>query len=180
VFRKPAGADSLSIPRAAPVQVAEIAGPWQVTFQPERGSPAETRMAKLTPLNENAEPGIRYVSGIATYSARFNTPRLWKQGQPLWLDLGQVGELAEVLVNGQPAGAAWHAPFRIDIGKQAHWGRNRLEVRVANLWVNRLIGDAQTGAQKTTWTAMPSYRADAPLRKSGLIGPVLLLGQPGK
>ena len=180
VFRKPAGADSLAITKTAPVTLGQIDGPWQVTFQPGHGAPAATSMAKLAPLNENAEPGIKYFSGIATYSARFMTPRLWKQGQPLWLDLGQVGELAEVSVNGQPAGAAWHAPFRIDIGKQAHWGRNRLEVRVANLWVNRLIGDAQPGAVKTTWTAMPSYRADAPLRKSGLIGPVQLLGEAGK
>jgi len=180
MFRKPAGADSLAITKAAPVALGAIEGPWQVTFQPGRGAPAVTSMAKLAPLNENAEPGIKYFSGVATYSARFMTPRLWKQGQPLWLDLGQVGELAEVSVNGQPSGAAWHAPFRIDIGKQAHWGRNRLEVRVANLWVNRLIGDAQPGASKTTWTAMPSYRADAPLRKSGLIGPVQLLGEAGK
>ena len=180
VFRKPAEADAMAIEQLAPVQVAELDGPWQVTFQPGRGAPAATTMAKLAPLNENAEPGIKYFSGIATYSTRFLTPRLWKQGQPLWLDLGQVGELAEVSVNGQPAGAAWHAPFRIDISKAAHWGRNRLEVRVANLWVNRLIGDAQAGAQKTTWTAMPSYRADAPLRKSGLLGPVQLLGQPIK
>jgi (4-O-methyl)-D-glucuronate---lignin esterase len=48
-------------------------------------------------------------------------------------------------------------------------------VRVADLWVNRLIGDAQPGADKTTYTPMPTYRADAPLRPSGLIGPVTLL-----
>jgi hypothetical protein len=48
---------------------------------------------------------------------------------------------------------------------------------VANLWVNRLIGDQQPGAAKVTWTALPTYRVDAPLRPSGLIGPVTLLGQ---
>jgi hypothetical protein len=53
---------------------------------------------------------------------------------------------------------------------------NRLEIKVANLWVNRLIGDAQPGANKITYTAMPTYRADAPLRPSGLIGPVELFG----
>ncbi len=184
VFRKPALADAMAITQLAPVQMAEVEGPWQVSFQPGRGAPAATSMARLTPLNENTEAGIKYFSGIATYSTRFLTPRLWIQGQPLWLDLGEVGDLAEVMVNGQPAGSAWHAPFRIDIGKVAHWGRNRLEVRVANLWVNRLIGDAQSpatpGAQKITWTAMPSYRADAPLRKSGLIGPVKLLSQAGR
>ena len=100
-----------------------------------------------------------------------------QSSQPLWLDLGEVRELAEVRVNGSPAGAVWHAPYRLDIGGVARPGRNRLEVRVANLWVNRLIGDAQPGATKITWTALPSYRADAPLRRSGLIGPVRLLGQ---
>ena len=53
-------------------------------------------------------------------------------------------------------------------------GANTIEVKVANLWVNRLVGDAQPGAKPITWTAMPTYRADAPLRPSGLIGPVKL------
>ena len=85
--------------------------------------------------------------------------------------------MAEVLVNGKPAGFAWHAPYRVSIGGPLRKGKNRVEVRVANLWVNRLIGDAQPGALKIAWTAMPAYRADAPLRRSGLIGPVLLLGR---
>jgi hypothetical protein len=53
-------------------------------------------------------------------------------------------------------------------------GANHLEVRVANLWVNRLIGDAQPGAQKFTFTTLPTYQASAPLRPAGLIGPVTL------
>lgn len=68
-------------------------------------------------------------------------------------------------------------PRRVHIGSQAKKGRNKLEIRVVNLWVNRLVGDAQPGAEKITWTALPTYRADAPLRPSGLIGPVQLLGQ---
>jgi len=84
--------------------------------------------------------------------------------------------LAQVSVNGVDVGTAWHAPYRIDIGRALHSGRNRLEIRVANTWVNRLVGDAQPGAQHpVTWTATPTYRADAPLRPSGLIGPVRLL-----
>jgi hypothetical protein len=59
-------------------------------------------------------------------------------------------------------------------------GNNHVEIRVANLWINRLIGDAKLGAdkaaQKVTFTALPTYRADAPLRESGLIGPVVLEG----
>ncbi|WP_341769306.1 glycosylhydrolase-like jelly roll fold domain-containing protein, partial [Enterobacter hormaechei] len=84
--------------------------------------------------------------------------------------------LAQVSVNGVNTGTAWHAPYRVDIGAATRPGRNRLAIRVANLWVNRMIGDAQPGATKITWTASPTYRADAKLRPSGLIGPVTLSG----
>ena len=99
-------------------------------------------------------------------------------GRALLLDLGEAREVAEVLVNGKHAGYAWHAPYTVDIGELARKGPNRLEVRVANLWVNRLVGDAQPGVtEKITWTALSAYRPDAPLRRSGLIGPVRLLGE---
>ena len=182
MFRKAAAAPALIVPAAAPRMLAALDGPWTVRFQEGRGAPASVSLAALAPLNENADAGIRYFSGIATYTRDFSAPRGWKPGQPLWLDLGEAREVAEVVVNGQPAGFAWHAPYRVNIGAAARRGRNTLEVRVANLWVNRLVGDAQPGAQKITWTALPTYRADAPLRKSGLIGPVSLLGEarPGR
>ncbi len=177
VFRKPAAADAMAIKKLEPVALASLAGPWQVTFQPGRGAPATATLSSLTPLNENADPGIKYFSGEATYTMDFNTPRGWKPGQPLWLDLGEAREVAEVSVNGKVAGSAWHAPYRVDIGVVTKRGNNQLSIRVANLWVNRLIGDAQPGVtKKITFTAMPTYRADAPLRPSGLIGPVQIMG----
>jgi len=60
------------------------------------------------------------------------------------------------------------------IGAAATSGRNTIEVRVANLWVNRLIGDKQPGATPVAFVAIPTYKPDAPLRPSGLIGPVTL------
>jgi hypothetical protein len=177
VFRKPAAAPSLAIKKLAPVEVGRVEGPWQVAFQAERGAPATATFASLAPLDENADPAIKYFSGIATYTNAFTTPKGWTRGQPLWLDLGEAKEVAEVTVDGQLAGYAWHAPYRVDIGAVARPGRNTLQIRVANLWVNRLIGDQQPGATKVTWTALPTYTAKAPLRRSGLIGPVRLLGQ---
>jgi hypothetical protein len=177
VFRKPAVADALAIKKLVPSTLATLEGPWNVSFQSGRGAPASATFQSLAPLNENPEPGIKYFSGIATYSREFTTPKGWKRGQPLWIDLGEAREIAEVRVNGKLAGSAWHAPYRVDIGEFAKPGRNTLEVRVANLWVNRLIGDAQPGAEKVTWTALPTYKKDAPLRPSGLIGPVRLMGQ---
>ncbi len=160
----------------APTEIARVAGPWAVTFQPGRGAPAQASFADLSPLDQNKDPAIRYFSGIATYTSSFQTPRGWKPGQPLWLDLGDAREIAEVAVNGTVAGSVWHTPYRVDIAAVAKPGRNTLVVRVANLWVNRLIGDRQPGAAKITWTALPTYLPTAPLRPSGLIGPVTLLG----
>ncbi|MET0364414.1 MAG: glycosyl hydrolase [Sphingobium sp.] len=177
VFRKAAPADALAIKKLDPVSLGRIEGPWTVRFQPGRGAPDSATLDMLKPLNENTDPGIKYFSGMATYAHDFDAPKGWKTGQPLWIDLGDVREIAEVSVNGKVAGTAWHAPYRVDIGAVAKPGRNRIEVKVANLWINRLIGDRQPGARKVTWTALPTYRADAPLKPSGLIGPVELLGQ---
>ena len=88
------------------------------------------------------------------------------------LDLGNVRELAEVSVNGRSLGIAWHPPYKVDMTSAVRSGTNTLEVKVTNLWVNRLIGDQQPGATKYTFTVMPTYKADAPLRSSGLLGPV--------
>ncbi|QGP79433.1 glycosylhydrolase-like jelly roll fold domain-containing protein [Sphingobium sp. CAP-1] len=91
------------------------------------------------------------------------------------VDLGQVGDVAAVMVNGEDLGTVWKAPFQVEIGKAVRNGANSLEVRVATTWVNRLIGDAQLGAVKTSFTTFPTYRPDAPLRLSGLRGPVTLI-----
>ena len=91
------------------------------------------------------------------------------------LDLGDVRELADVVVNKQPIATVWRPPYRVDITKALAAGNNTIGVRVTNLWVNRLIGDAQPGADKVTFTVSPPYTAGAPLRPSGLLGPVRLV-----
>ncbi|MCX7675864.1 MAG: glycosyl hydrolase, partial [Alteraurantiacibacter sp.] len=174
VFRKPVTAPALTVTPPTPAAAADLSGPWTVAFQPGRGAPAAITLDRLVSLDQHADPGVKYFSGEATYSRDFTPPKGWKPGQPLWLNLGEAREVAEVRVNGQHAGWAWRAPYRVDLSSVTRKGRNRLEIRVANLWVNRLIGDRQPGAQKVTWTAMPTYLPDAPLRPSGLIGPVTL------
>ncbi|NBC36503.1 glycoside hydrolase [Novosphingobium sp. FSY-8] len=181
VFRKPATADSLMVKKLAPATIATVDGAWTVAFQPGRGAPASAVLPALKPLNEHAEAGIKYFSGLATYSREVSAPKGYKAGAPLWLDLGRVGEMAQVLVNGVSVGTVWHAPYRVDVSRAMRPGKNRIEVQVANLWVNRLIGDAQPdmqkpGAQKITFTAMPTYKPDAPLVPAGLIGPVTFMG----
>ena len=97
------------------------------------------------------------------------------KGTRLWLDLGDVKNLAEVTVNGKALGIVWKTPFRVDVTSALKPGANTLEIKVTNLWVNRLIGDQQPGvAKKYTYTTQQFYQADSPLLPSGLLGPVVI------
>jgi len=67
----------------------------------------------------------------------------------------------------------WRTPLRVDATSALKPGANTLDVKVVNLWVNRIVGDLQPDqAKKYTYTAQQYYRADSPLLPSGLIGPV--------
>lgn len=156
---------------AAAKTVTTLNGPWRIAFQPDRGAPAEVTQTALQSWSASKIPGVRYFSGTGSYTTSFNLPKV-TPGARLWLDLGDVRELASVSLNGKDLGIVWTPPFRLDITGAAKPGRNVLAVKVTNLWVNRLIGDAQAGAHPYTFTTIPTYRADAPLRESGLLGPV--------
>ncbi len=173
VFREPAVIETRSVAAFTPKVVARIDGAWTVDFPAGLGAPASIRLDRLQSLSDHALPGVRYFSGVSTWRTNFAAPK--RRADKLWLDLGQVGDVAEVFINGQRAGITWFAPDRVEISRLIVPGQNRLEVRVANKWVNRLIGDKQPGAEKVTFTAAPTYRADAPLRPAGLIGPVSIL-----
>ena len=99
---------------------------------------------KLISWPDSKDKGIKYFSGTATYRKTINIPaERFGENRSLLLDLGSVKEIAEVRLNGQDLGILWKAPFRVDITKAAKPGDNELEVRVTNLWPNRLIGDEQ-------------------------------------
>lgn len=90
----------------------------------------------------------------------------------MWIDLGDVKNLAEVSVNGKPLGIVWHAPYRVNVTSALKSGSNEIVVKVTNAWVNRLIGDEQPGATKITFADVKPYKANSPLLPSGLLGPV--------
>jgi hypothetical protein len=135
---------------STPVQVSglgkpvEITGPWRVSFPPNLGAPAEITMPKLLSLHRHSETGVKYFSGTATYTKRFSIPAdATADGKRLFLDLGRVEVIAEVRLNGKAIGNVWKFPYRLDITDAVRSGDNDLEIRVTNLWPNRLIGDEQ-------------------------------------
>ena len=128
--------------RDVPAPIA-FNGPWQVKFPAGWGAPAEAQM-EAGSWTANKDAGIRYFSGTGLYARDFDVPKDRLGSNRIhYLDLGKVKNLAEVTLNGQPAGILWKPPFRLDVTRLLKPGHNRLEIKVTNLWVNRMVGDEQ-------------------------------------
>jgi hypothetical protein len=167
---------ALAAQHAPPVELMKIQGPWQVRFQSGRGAPEHSTFAQLRDLSAFEDAGIRYFSGTASYSTTISlTAQAAQPHGKRTLDLGEVHELAMVFLDGRLLGTVWHAPFTIDLPADLKAGAHALEIRVDNLWVNRLIGDKQPGATSVAFAPQSPYSANSPLMPSGLIGPVRML-----
>lgn len=123
-------------------QPMELTGDWQVSFPPNLGAPERITLPKLIPLNTHDQDGVKYFSGTATYAKTLNVPATAKSSNKrLFLDLGQVGVIANVMINGKDLGTLWKQPYRLDVTNAVKAGANTLQISVTNLWPNRLIGD---------------------------------------
>ena len=150
---------------------------------------------QLEDWTKRAEEGIKYFSGTVTYKKSFNiSNETLSSGRHLLINLGEVNNMAEVWLNGTDLGTLWTAPWSLDITKAVKTGENLLEIKVVNLWPNRLIGDEKfpfdgivkgkwpewllqntlRDSKRTTFTTYNFYKKDAPLLKSGLLGPVVI------
>ena len=158
-------------------QVFQLAGPWKVSFDPKWGGPPEIVFASLEDWTQRPEPGIKYYSGKAVYRKSFALPGdVLRPGRDYFLDLGAVKNLAHVWLNGHDLGVVWCAPWRVKVTGILRPGTNQLEIEVANLWPNRLIGDLALPPEKRlTWTTWNPFKKDSPLLPSGLLGPVAIV-----
>jgi hypothetical protein len=170
VFKDKASVRSFAVPEIIENQLLTYAGPWQVTFESDLEALVTADFKELKSWTENDDQQIKYFSGTAVYKATFESPVAGSAK----LELGDVKNIAEVIVNGKPEGIVWKAPFSIELKNPLKRGKNTLEIRVTNVWVNRLIGDVQPGVtKKIGYTSMPFYQANSPLLPSGLLGPVI-------
>ena len=170
-----------------------LTGPWKVAFNPRWGGPDNAVFDTLADWTQRPEAGIKYYSGIAVYHKTFDLPAEDKNAA-LFLDLGTVNNLARVTLNGKDLGVVWTAPRRVDISAAVLPTGNQLEIAVANLWPNRLIGDEKfpddgikdgkwpewllnglpRSSGRYTFTTWKFYTKDSPLLPSGLLGPVTI------
>ena len=190
----------LNIEIAKIPEPVQITGPWDLHFTPGWGAPPYVQIPELTSWSAHEDPGIRYFSGKATYHKKFRiSAEAIQKDRLLLLDLGEVEVMAIVKLNGKELGILWKKPFRIDITSAARRGENGLEITVVNLWPNRIIGDANlpedcswsergelkeypqwfkdgkpSPAGRYTFSIIKVWSKDDALRKSGLLGPVVL------
>jgi hypothetical protein len=152
-----------------------LPGPWEVSFDPKQGGPAKpATFEKLDDWSKRPEDGIRYYSGTAVYRTTFQC-KVPNPKATIFLDLGAVKNIARVGLNGRDLGVVWCAPWRVEITDAVQDRDNRLEISVANLWPNRLIGDQSLPPEKRiAWTTWNPFKPDTPLLESGLLGPVTL------
>ncbi|WP_139956515.1 glycosyl hydrolase [Flavicella sediminum] len=178
----------------------ELSGSWDVSFKSNIEVVANSTFDSLKSWSESSNNTIRYFSGTASYKKEFNLPKKFLNSEyTLDLDLGSVAVIAEVFINGKNAGILWKAPFRINIDDFVTKGKNILEVKVTNLWPNRLIGDekleldferkgdktkslpdwlvnnTQRPSERTTFPSWSHYDKKDQLLTSGLLGPVKII-----
>jgi hypothetical protein len=192
---------------SALTEVSVLSGPWDVSFDPKWGGPKKITLENLNDWSRRPETGIKYYSGTAIYRKTFDLPEstaaLSKAPSArarVWLDLGIVKNIARVRLNGNDLGVVWCEPWRVDVTTALKPNGNVLEIQVANLWPNRLIGDEQEPAdaeygkggnlirwpewliqgkprpspRRLTFTTWKHFTKDSPLLPSGLLGPVTL------
>lgn len=129
-----------------------LEGPWQVSSATAEQYPDFAPEPAVTgPGNLNRPDGLPRFSGTLRYETGFD----WQGAASAVLDLGEVGETAEVWLNGDPCGVRIAPPYRWEVSPRS--GRNTLRVEVTNTLVYQLH-DRQSGFQA--------------IRPWGLIGPV--------
>ncbi len=175
VFRKKAVSNEKPGEKSVIEQLTAIAGPWEVSFPAGAGAPEKAVFSNLQSWTANEDEGIKYFSGTAVYKNTVKVPGAWlKSGLKLYLDLGNVADMAEVTVNGNNAGLLWTSPFRTDVSGLLKKGVNVIEIRITNQWTNRLIGDQKAPAANKVLNSQVMVWGRNPV-ESGLLGPVTIL-----
>jgi hypothetical protein len=167
-----------------------------VSFDPTWGGPENIQFDSLYDWTKRPDDGIRYYSGIAVYRKSFDLPdnEVRSKKSEYYLELGTVKNLAHVKLNGKDLGIIWTAPWQVNITDALKSKGNQIEIQVADLWINRLIGDENQPwdgvkdgkwpewllngtpreSKRFTFTTHRFYKKDDPLVESGLLGPVII------
>ena len=173
-------ADPHAAPAAEPMPLkpageVTLNGPWMVSFEGQDAPQGIREWQTLSSLTESDEEAVKYFSGTATYMNTFTLP---KKNLPagLSIDLGEVGQMADVFINGEHVDFLWKAPYKVNFEGKLKPSKNTIEVKVVNTWVNRLIGDGQPGVEGHSFTPVPFYGVKSLSQNMGTLIPAGLMG----
>ncbi|KRD08935.1 DNA-binding protein [Flavobacterium sp. Root901] len=148
---------------------------WELQFDPEfKGPKAVIKTNKLFDWSTAEYDQIKYYSGTVIYKKEF----VWKgkDSNKIWLDLGEIANIAEISINGKDCGTLWTFPYKTDISNALQKGENTIVIKITNTWANRLMGDEKLPKEeRLTWTTAPYRLEGNPLLKAGLLGPVTII-----
>ena len=167
---------------AEPVEattIQTVTSTWQVHFDQKNGGTADAEFPELVSWTRKENPIVKYFSGTAIYktTVTIDSTQLATSAR-IFIDLGVVKNIADLSINGTPAGVLWKAPFRTaDIKPLLKEGDNLLEIKITNVWRNRMIGDVQPGEKHPVTAIRRFYKSTDKLLPSGLLGPVQFLGE---
>jgi hypothetical protein len=181
VFRKPASSPTRTVPAVTNTTLATVEGAWSIAFPPKFGAPANIDLAKLESWTDNSDTGVKYFSGTGTYTKTLHAPQTWfAHGSHLVLDLGNVGDIADVSLNGKSVGTLWKPPYEVDVTSALKAGSNRLEIKVTNEWNNRIAGDATVPPDQrilSPGVGRGGFGGPPAAQPSGLMGPVTVISR---
>ena len=162
----------------------QISGDWNMELKSDNFPLLTKKMESLSSWIE--DPATRNFSGTGRYEITFNLPAEYVQKElKLFLDLGKVGNIAEVRLNDQLLGTTWMRNQKLEATGFARGGENKLVVEVTNTLINRisamkvpppvspdLVSRFGSG---TVSTETPREFGFKPLPASGLIGPIQII-----
>ncbi|HEX3933097.1 MAG TPA: glycosyl hydrolase, partial [Puia sp.] len=148
--------------------------PWTIDFDSKMRGPAKPVVFDtLMDWAKNTNDSIKYYSGTAWYHNTFNIGKVSK-GIHYVIDLGVARAIAKVTVNGIEMGGVWTPPYQVDITRAVKPGINKLDIKVVNTWVNRLIGDSKLPTSQRKTSVLFGPNPEGGLESSGLLGPVAI------
>jgi hypothetical protein len=116
-----------------------LGGPWKLVLEGTGFPRLEKTLAHLASWTDDAS--TRHFSGTGRYSLSFDLPPAYVADDvQLRLDLGTVGNVAEVALNGANVGTQWLRGQMLEITGSVRPGANRLVVLVTNTLINRVSG----------------------------------------
>jgi len=169
--------------KSTEVQSAEIKTPWTLSFPENWGAPSSVQLDNLISWIDHENKGINHFSGTATYTNSFNISKeSLGDDKSIYIDLGEVLDVAEVFVNNKPVGILWTKPFKLNLKDYVQEGKNQIEIKVTNMWINRLTGDMNLPVEEKFCKTNRPYILEGSemgdetfrIQDAGLLGPVTI------